>query len=113
MEMIVDFFIICASLRFYIFFFFNSASCFKSLQNSHPLAMVWDNILTSGHVYLFTEAAVHYGIVEGTKFENRKMAMREDSLLDSPVSYNSFQRSIPLRASKINIGNLFINVIRD
>lgn len=75
--------------------------------------MVWDNILTSGHVYLFTEAAVHYGIVEGTKFENRKMAMREDSLLDSPVSYNSFQRSIPLRASKINIGNLFINVIRD
>ncbi|XP_061195653.1 DEP domain-containing protein 7-like [Saccostrea echinata] len=32
------------------------------------------------------------------------MAMREDSLLDSPVSYNSFQRSIPLRASKINIG---------
>lgn len=41
MEMIVDFFIICASLRFYIFFFLNSASCFKSLQNSHSLAMVY------------------------------------------------------------------------
>ncbi|XP_048771485.2 DEP domain-containing protein 7-like [Ostrea edulis] len=34
------------------------------------------------------------------------MAMREveDSLLDSPISIHSFRRSMPLRASKINIG---------
>lgn len=70
------------------------------------------NILTPGHVHLFTEAAVHYGILlRARNSKTGKMAMREDSLLNSPVSYNSFQRSIPLRASKINIGNLFINVI--
>lgn len=72
------------------------------------------NILTPGHVHLFTEAAVHYGILlRARNSKTGKMAMRADSLLDSPVSYNSFQRSIPLRASKINIGNLFINVIWD
>ena len=48
------------------------------------------------------------GLSSARNSKTGKMAMREDSLLDSPVSYNSFQRSVPLRASKVTIGNIFL-----
>lgn len=93
---------------YYIFIHFNM----YSLQYRKKPWFIHVSFMTPGHVHLFTEAAVHYGILlRARNSKTGKMAMRADSLLDSPVSYNSFQRSIPLRASKINIGNLFINVI--
>ena len=49
------------------------------------------------------------GLSSARNSKTGKMAMREDSLLDSPVSYNSFQRSVPLRASKVTIGNIFLS----